>query len=109
MWCTHASAGDQVIYTKLHQRDRDVLLAACDEALLGKTFGGGGLEFTVSEMFYKGELVAIEELAGLLENATTANLVGEEVVEAAVKARFVAQENIKTIGGVPHAHVYRMI
>ena len=98
-----------MIYTKLHERDRDMLLAACDKELLGKTLEGGGFEFTVSERFYKGNLVATEELTWLLEKATTANLVGKETVGAAVKAKFVAQESIKKIAGIPHAHVYRMI
>ena len=87
----------------------EVLLAACDEELLGKEFKDGKKRLLVTEEFYGGRLVEEEELVSLLEMATIANLTGERVVGVAVKAGVVDPQCVLEIGGVPHAQMVRRL
>lgn len=58
--------------------------------------------------FYDGFLATEEVLITNLEIATTANLVGERTIRAAMEAGFVNEEGVIRIGGVPHAQMYRI-
>ena len=80
-----------------------VLVAVCDEALLGETYERGEVSLTVTEEFYGGDPATDEEVAAALGRATTANLVGEAAVGAAVEAGFVDPENVLELDGTVHA------
>ena len=98
-----------MIVVKAYRKGAELLVAAADECLLGKTFKSDGLTITVSESFYKGECCDEEGLVNRLQMATMANLVGEETVGIAVKHGIVDGGCIILIGGVPHAQMVRMI
>ncbi len=97
------------ISIKIHRRGAELLIAACDLDLLGKTFSEGKMRLHVSEDFYGGDTVDEEILVNRLGMATVANLVGEATIGAAVRHGFVDPECIIRIGGVPHAQMARMI
>ena len=93
---------------KIHKSYRDVI-AICDENLLGKKFEEDKFQLDVKESFYNGEKKDASQIAELLlhektEDATF-NIVGEESVNAAIKAGIVTKQGIKTIQGVPFALV----
>ena len=67
----------------------EVLLAACDEDLLGKTLSEGELSIEVSERFYGDKKVDKDTFIKQLAAATSANLIGEKVIELAKKAGFI--------------------
>ena len=96
------------MFVKIHNSYRDVI-AICDEDLLGKKFEEGKFQLDVKESFYNGEKKDASQIAELLlhektEDATF-NIVGEESVNAAIKAGIVTKQGIKTIQGVPFALV----
>jgi len=93
----------KMIYTKIHERGSEVLIAACDEELLGKKFSSDDFEIEVSERFYGGEVRKIEELTTIISQATMANLVGNRVVSKAIQEGLVSEAHILEIGGVKHA------
>ncbi|ANF22920.1 DUF424 domain-containing protein [Thermococcus piezophilus] len=97
-----------MIYIKVYRVQGEVLLAACDKELLGKTFREGKLKLEVKERFYKGELVELDTLEELLEEATIANLVGERCVEKAIELGYVDENRVLRIEGVPHAQMAKM-
>ncbi|NJE06325.1 DUF424 domain-containing protein [Thermococcus sp. M36] len=97
-----------MIYVKIYRVQGEVLLAACDEELLGKTFREGELKLEVKERFYKGNLVEEDALENLLEEATIANLTGERCVSKAIELGYVDRERILYIDGVPHAQMARL-
>ena len=80
-----------------------MILAVCDEELLGRTFSEGKLQITVYESFYKGALVDSEGLERHMRSATILNLVGERAVNKAVEMGWVDPDNILRIQGIPHA------
>ena len=49
-------------YFKAHRHPEEVILAVCDEEILGQTFSEGDLRITVGEGFYGGDIIEEEEL-----------------------------------------------
>ena len=88
---------------KMHRHEKELILAACDEEILGQTFREGGMHITVNEKFYGGDLMAEEEFADRLRAVTIINLVGNRVVDLAIAAGIVDPEAVFVIGGVKHA------
>ena len=97
------------IYVKVYRVQGEILLAACDEELIGRTFREGELKLEVKERFYKGELRDVEDLEELLEEATIANLVGEICVGKAIELGYVDRKRVLYIQGVPHAQMAKML
>jgi len=97
------------IYVKVYRVQGEILLAACDEELVGKTFREGELKLEVKERFYKGELVEVDALGRLLDEATIANLVGERCVNKAIELGYVDKERVLYIQGVPHAQMAKLL
>ncbi len=90
-------------WVKLHSAGRDVILAACDEELIERTFREGELSITIYRDFYGGVLVDENGLREHMRSATILNLVGERCIEVAVKESRVDRENTLRIGEVLHA------
>ncbi|MEM4728395.1 MAG: DUF424 family protein [Thermoplasmata archaeon] len=97
-----------MIRLKRHRSGSELLIAACDDELLGRRFTEGELTLEVSPSFFGGERVSRRLLLECLALATIANLVGEETVAAAIEGGFVDPECVIRIGGVPHAQMVRM-
>lgn len=90
---------------KVYRRGADVLVAACDSNLLGKTFRDGILKLHVNPAFYDGQEVGPEELLANLQIATIGNFVGEETVAIAEKGGYIDTSAVLWIEGVPHAQM----
>jgi|TARA_Y100000310_G_scaffold340323_2_gene435673 hypothetical protein len=86
------------------------VVAICDKELLGKVFEEGNFQLDVKENFFKGEEEASEEKAiqrirqMSLEDSTF-NIVGEESVNAAIKAGILSNEEVGRIKDIPFALV----
>lgn len=88
---------------KTMRRGRDIIVAACDAELLGKTLEGWRVPFIVSEGFYKGTPASVEEALDALRKATICNLVGKRIVEAAIRMGIIHETAVIYLGEVPHA------
>lgn len=97
-----------MISAKLHKHSHELLLAACDAELLGKTLKHGKAEFHVSERFYGGERVDEKKFVEMLSRCTMANLVGEKVIKLAKEKGLIRETGVIRVGGVPHAQMIRM-
>ncbi len=97
-----------MISIKIYKQGNDILIGACDEKLIGKKFVDGKLQIDVSKEFYDGERITVEVLKKYLENATIANLVGEQTVQYAIKLGLVDPDCVLRIKGIPHAQIVRM-
>lgn len=97
-----------MIYIRIHPTETETLLAACDEEILGETFKGNGMRITVSEGFYKGELVPEEAFIEHMKNATIMNLVGERTIALAIENGHVSEGCVLEIGDVKHAQVVKL-
>ena len=98
-----------MISIKIYRHGNDVLIGACDENLIGKTFEEGKYQIEVRKDFYDGERVTPEILKEFLENATIANLVGDETVKCAIEMGLIDPDCVIKIKGIPHAQMVRML
>lgn len=96
------------VYVNMIKQGKHVLVACCDSELLGKTLKHGKIVFEVKSSFYGGNLVYVEEAVEALRDATTANLVGDTIVKAAIKEGIVHPKAVTLISGVPHAQIVRV-
>jgi len=96
-------------YAKVYRYQNEIILAACDHEVYGKTFENELMHLDVDSAFYGDELVADEDIKPLLNSATIANLVGTRIVKYAIEIGLVDPENIIEIDGVPHAQMAKML
>ncbi|MFX1475891.1 MAG: DUF424 domain-containing protein [Promethearchaeota archaeon] len=93
------------VYLNIIRHEDEYIIAICDEEILGKRFEEGERQIHVTENFYKGELVSLEEGIRALEQATIANIVGERIVTSALKAQLIHKNGIIRIQNIPHAQL----
>ena len=98
----------ETMYLKTYKVNGEVLVAACDCEIIGKTFEEGALSIEVAADFFGGKMASFEEFEGALKEATIANMVGEKTVSCAIDLEFVDDENVLRIDGVPCAQMVRM-
>lgn len=98
------------IVMRVHRVRADVVVAACDEELVGRDLPVGlvGRTVRVSAHFYGDRRVAREELLLALRRATIANLLGPRVCDFACAEGLLQAEATGTLGGVPHAEIVTM-
>jgi hypothetical protein len=103
------SAVKGLFSVKRHIQEGHILIAACDNELLGKTLDDGNLCIEVRESFYGGEKVGPDILGRLLEMCTMANLVGKRAVGLATQMGIVDEDCVIYIKGVPHAQCLKFL
>jgi uncharacterized protein len=96
------------MYLKIYKNGGNVLVAACDKEVLGKTLKQGKTVVEISRVFYEGEYVSEEKLQEALQGATTANLFGEKTIKCAIKCGFIDPDSVIIIECVPHAQIFRI-
>jgi len=96
------------VYVNLRKHGKQTVLATCDCEICGKTLKDGKMVFKVSEEFYKGMKVTIEEAIELCRQSTIVNMVGTCIVNHAVKVGLVHPEAILRINGIPHAQIVKI-
>jgi hypothetical protein len=96
------------IQIKIHEAYRNIVSAA-DANLIGKKFidENSNLQLDVKESFYGGDLVeepkAIKIMKAAVADDATFNVVGEQSIQAALKAGIIEKRGIMRIKGIPHA------
>jgi hypothetical protein len=98
-----------MIWVKEYLTQGEILLAACDDDIIGKTFCEGELQLVVSESFYGGEKISKENFILQIKKATIINLVGQAVIKVALDLGLIGKEGIIEIDGIPHAQIAKMI
>jgi hypothetical protein len=96
------------IAIKVYNQSGEIMVAACDEELLGKNFEEGELQLQVHTSFYDGHRVDEQGFVQHLGNSTIANLVGENVIKCAIAAGLTTKDCIIRIQGIPHVQIFRM-
>ena len=96
---------------KVHGKETNrEVIAACDSKILGKTLVDKEkeIEFTVSREFYGNESFEWDEIAHSIRNSRNVNLIGNEIVELAIKNGLVDPKSVIEIGGIKHAQIYSL-
>lgn len=96
------------IRVKLHLYQGQMILAVCDEDLIGKTLDNNGIPFRISESFYGGPLMGPDELIGLYKQVSNINVIGKNAVSLLVSRGLVNVDEIIMIDGIEHVQVFRV-
>jgi len=94
-------------YVKVYEYRDDILVAICDEEVLGKTFSNGKIYFKVSEEFYGGFKVTLKEALKYVKQGTIINAVGENVIKLLAYLNEDILDAVIWIGKVPHVQVVK--
>ncbi len=96
------------IVMRVHRVRAEVVVAACDEELLGRDLpvGTAGRTVRVSAQFYGERRVSLEEFLLAARRATIVNLLGSRVLALAEREGMVAPGGAGSLGGVPHAEIF---
>jgi len=96
-------------WSKVVKTKFDILVAICDENVLGKEIEiEKGFRVVASERFYKEKLIDEKEALDLMEKATIGNLLGENIVKLAIEKNIISSEGVILIGGIPHAQFVKI-
>jgi uncharacterized protein len=85
-----------------------LLVAVCDDDVLGERFEGDGVTLEVTEKFYGGETADEATVVDSLARATVANIVGTRAVDLAIEKGFVDEANVLEVGDTKHAQLLWM-
>jgi len=96
------------VYAKLSKCGEHLLLAACDEELLGENLRDGKIVFKIGEEFYKGPKMPVNEAVELMRDSTIVNMVGPNIVQKAIEQGLVHPEAVLNICGIPHAQIIKI-
>ncbi|QGA53527.1 DUF424 family protein [Sulfolobus sp. E5-1-F] len=84
------------------------LINICQEELLGKVFRDGEIILDISEKFYGGDSVELDYAFSLIDEATVMSIVGNYVVEEAIKRGLVHKDSVISVAGIKFAQVYNV-
>ena len=91
------------VYLKIHHNNEIETVACCDESLLRKVFKEGNLRIEITEQFFSGSLLNINDAIEILMNAPYFNIVGKNIIEKAISHNILPKEGVRTINDVPMA------
>ncbi|MBI4894761.1 MAG: DUF424 family protein [Candidatus Aenigmarchaeota archaeon] len=95
-------------WCKVYQTKHEVVAAICDEDVLGRTLEDEKFKLTVNRSFYGGLLIGERVALKIMQKVTIGNLMGEHIVEVALRGGFITRENLIFIDGVPHAQFAKL-
>uniref|UniRef100_A0A7C3YM22 DUF424 domain-containing protein n=1 Tax=Geoglobus ahangari TaxID=113653 RepID=A0A7C3YM22_9EURY len=90
---------------KIYRVRGEVLVAVCDEDIVGKEFKEGDLKIEIKEDFYGKESYSEEEVKRALRQATIANISGEKAVKLAIDLGIIDKDKVLKIGECWHAQM----
>lgn len=90
------------------ETERGLLVAVCDDDVLGETFEDGTVSLSVTEEFYGGDEASEEVVVESLARARVANIVGTRAVRVAVEAGIIDDANVLEVDGTRHAQLVRL-
>lgn len=89
-----------------------LVFTCCDSELLGKSFTEGKCCLRVTESWYKGKEITIEDATKIIkENINKVDsfqVVGEYIINHLDKCGVVTKKGVKRVKGVPHLIFIRM-
>ncbi len=88
------------MFARVHRKGDEVVLAVCDEDIIGTTLEGDGRRIVVHEAFFKGSSVDEETLMEWMKSARSMNIIGNQAVDVAVRAGYADPEDVFEVGGV---------
>ena len=93
---------------KIHRDSKYSLVAICDQELIDKTFREGRVKLEKKKEFYNDRRCSIKKAIDILDRAAQANLVGNKIVNAAIKHGLIDPRAVIQIDGIPHVQIMKL-
>lgn len=93
-----------MIIKKHMAEGRRLILAVCDEELLGQRFEENKKQLDLTASFYGGEKAEEAEVIRLLGMAYIVNAAGKKSVRCCIKADLCNEKEVPKIKGIPYFH-----
>ena len=91
---------------KKHITGGKLILAVCDDELIGKIFEEGDMQIDLSSGFYRGEKVDEESAGTVVKKAHMLNIVGEKTLKFFIAQGLVdGDSHVLRVKGVPHLQI----
>ncbi len=91
------------VYLKVHIKEDIETIACCDAELLNQVFKKGNLRIEISNRFFGGKLLNLEDAILILKNASYFNIVGKKIINEAINSKLIKKEGVSFINGIPMA------
>ena len=87
-----------------------LMVLLTDEELVGRSYYDEErrIALMISESVHGGELVDEEEAVKALRSASIIIVTGERSVDLAIREGYLHPDSVLNVGGVPHAHIYKI-
>ena len=90
-------------YIKVHTKQQHQVVAVCDESCLGKKIKGDDFSYDVSENFFNGQLVSVEDALKILQRSGNFNAVGKNVINGLIQLGVIHESGSVVIDDIPIA------
>ena len=94
--------------SKLITSSGNIILNVCDPELLDKIIKDEEKEITISSSYYNEKSIDETEATHLLQNCTSANMVGEKTISLSLKLGIGSEKSVRRIDGIPFLIVFKM-
>jgi len=101
--------GGGLYYVRIHRINGKILVAVCDEEILGKEFRKGDLVLSISSEFYRGERVDLKQVIELIIESDIAVVTGKRIVNELIKAGLAVPEAVLRIGDQLHIQIVKSV
>jgi hypothetical protein len=99
------------VFLKIHSMQGKQFLSCCDSELLGKTFTEGKCCLRVTEGFYKGTEISLDEakeiIASSIDAMDSVQIIGEHIIDHLHACEMVSKECARRTCNVPHLILIR--
>ena len=86
-----------------------IMINICDIELLGKEINKGDFIIDISENYFLDEEIDEHEAIILLKSSSVLNLVGDRIVNLALKLRLAKENSVKVIENIPFLMVFSFV
>ena len=97
-----------LVYAASYKTEKGTMVACCDENCMGRIYREGKLRLAPETKFYGNAVMGLPEALILMDGADILNLVGRNIVGAAIARGIVHPDAVITIDGIPHVQVMRL-
>ena len=94
--------------SKLITSSGNIILNVCDPELLDKIIKDEEKEITISSSYYNEKSIDETEATHLLQNCTSANMVGEKIISLSLKLGVGSEAGVRLIDGIPFLLIFKM-
>lgn len=99
------------VFLKIHSLQGKQFLSCCDSELLGKTFTEGKCCLRVTESFYKGTEIDLDEakeiIAANIDAMDSIQIIGERIIDHLHACDLISKHNARRTCEVPHLILIR--